>query len=170
MWHQGQDGQTNDRSPANDAGRFKLRRRALLRSVGISGIGGASLLVGPATAQPGRIPEDSPRIWPTGSNATDGTCLDPRGNVHPATGPNSASWYVCRGCGTWKVFPVVGGETCQIRANADTALLDDVSYAVQELEGGSRVTQLKRIYGHQPDEVFIDTSRGDLEGSLESAT
>lgn len=73
------------------------------------------------------------KIWPSVSDAEDGTCTPADGPDKPATGEGAADWFAYGGCGQRKRYDVVPGEEYEIHASTNGSRLTDAAYQIEEL-------------------------------------
>jgi len=82
------------------------------------------------------------RIWPSEAEASEGICYDAGGNPHPATGPESATYFFYGGCGSWKVFDVEPGIQLLLVASGDECpecpgcVLGDINFRLYDFFDG----------------------------------
>jgi len=109
------------------------------------------------------VPAETPRNWPVETDVPGDTCRNAAGVEKPTTGAGSARWVVWNGCGTWKEFAVVPGETVYLEASTDAALLDDARFRLLERVNGSwePLYEHTDALGDDASRVFEIAPRGD---------
>jgi hypothetical protein len=78
-----------------------------------------------------------PEVFPVATDAGEECYFPPTGEAFPATGENAARHFGY-GCGDWKVYRVVPGESYRVVAGIDDCpdcLLSDATFTVQEPAG-----------------------------------
>lgn len=108
-------------------------------------------------------PDDAPRVWPIGTDASDGRCRDANADASPATGEGAASWFVYGGCGSRKVFSATPGERLLLRATTDNGVLVDAAFRVEDRIDGEWVRRGVSLDPLGPDaaETFAYVPQGD---------